>query len=345
MNRLVKRILIYFAVAIATAVSLQFGFFISTNILSGRWNETSRASTSNLDTFHPELKRDQQFGNATQKETTTPPHFTTHSTLQMEHKTSLLTKRSCAQHYDLLILVSSAPANLGRRNNIRKTWAFERAFTPRWTTAFLVAETRDQNLSNSLLKEDETYGDLVRANYYDHYWNQTRKIQMGFEWALRYCKFSFLLKTDDDVFVNSAGILSFLREPTTPREKLYVGNHYKNPFVHRSGKWEVSQEEFRGVHYPDFCPGFGYILSHDVVVSFVDAFSIVRFFRLDDVYVGMLANKIGITIIHNEGFELRGSKPEWQCFPSTTVTTLVRHDMEGHCLFEMFNRVSNITQF
>ena len=37
-------------------------------------------------------------------------------------------------------------------------------------------------------------------------------------------------------------------------------NHYKNPFVHGSGKWEVRQE-YRGVHYLDFCPGFGYFYS------------------------------------------------------------------------------------
>ena len=50
------------------------------------------------------------------------------------------------QHYDLLMIVSSAPGNFKRRNNIRKTWAFERAFRPRWTTAFLVAKTQDKGV-------------------------------------------------------------------------------------------------------------------------------------------------------------------------------------------------------
>ena len=52
-----------------------------------------------------------------------------------------------------------------------------------------------------------------------------------------------------------------------------------------------------------FLPGFGYILSYDVVVLFVRGFSMVPFFRLDDVYVGVLASKTGIKIIHSDGFE------------------------------------------
>ncbi|KAJ7365033.1 hypothetical protein OS493_007674 [Desmophyllum pertusum] len=265
-----------------------------------------------------------------------PPPLNTGSTWNsVEHKTTLITNRTCGQYYNLLILVSSAPANLHRRDHIRKTWAFESVFKPRWTTVFLVAQTRLQTESNSLSKEDEVYGDLVRADYFDHYWNQTLKMQMDFEWATRYCKFSFLLKVDDDVFVNSVGLLSFLNKPSTPKEKLYVGNHYKNPDVYRGGKWKVTKDEYSEPHYPDFCPGFGFVLSHDVVVTFVKAFAFVPYFRLDDVYVGMLANKTGIKIIHSEGFEL---DPPMLCIPKGT---LVRHgNWKGDCLTQFFNRAA-----
>ena len=204
---------------------------------------------------------------------------------------------------------------------------------------FFIAQTRIQSESDSLIEEDEVYGDLIRADYYDHYWNQTFKIQMGFEWASRYCNFSFLLKTDDDVFVNSADLISFLSEPTTPKKKLYIGNHYTEPWVHRGGKWKVTEEEYSGAKYPDFCPGFGYVLSYDVVNSYVNAFDILPFFRLDDVYVGMLANITGIKIIHNDGFELDSPR---QCIPNEG--TLVRHGFYGNtgthedCLMAIFNQ-------
>ncbi|XP_066019068.1 uncharacterized protein [Pocillopora verrucosa] len=224
--------------------------------------------------------------------------------------------------------------NFGRRNNIRKTWAFERSAKPRWTSVFLVAQTRNETVSNVLLDEDEALKDVVRASYYDHYWNQTRKIQMGFEWAVTYCNFSFLLKLDDDVFVHVPRVLSFLSAHTTPKKMFYAGNHYTNPVPLREGKWKVTYEEYSGTRYPDFCPGFGYILSHDVVRAFVDTFSSLPFFRLDDVYVGMLASKNGINITNNVGFEL-WHPPQYVCVP--TKNTLVRHDVGEECQIKMFN--------
>ena len=240
------------------------------------------------------------------------------------------------QHYDLLLIISSAPGNFKRRHTIRKTWAFERAFQPRWTTVFLVAQTRDEVVSDALLKEDEAHKDLVRGNYYDHYWNQTRKIQMGFEWAVTYCNFSFLLKLDDDVFVHIPRVLSFVSAPNTPQKNLYAGNHYRHHFALRAGKWKVTYEEYSQTRYPDFCPGFGYILSQDVVSAFVDTFSSLPFFRLDDVYVGMLADKNGINVTNNKGFEV-WHPPKLDCVP--TNYTLVRHDVGEECQMKMFKTV------
>lgn len=254
----------------------------------------------------------------------------------IKHKTFLITTRPCMQNYDLLVITSSAPSNFKRRNTIRKTWAFERAFQPRWTTVFLVAQTRHEVVSDALLKEDEAHKDLVRASYYEHYWNQTRKVQMGFEWAVMYCNFSFLLKVDDDVFVHIPRVLSFLSSPNTPKRKLYAGNHYTNNTPFRGGKWKVTYEEYNLTKYPDFCPGFGYILSQDVVSAFVDTFSSLPFFRLDDVYVGMLADKNGITVTNNKGFEV-WHPSNLVCVP--TSYTLVRHDVGEECQMKMFKTV------
>ena len=73
--------------------------------------------------------------------TSTGSLTTTSISPQIKHRTFLTTRRSCMQHYDLLMIISSAPGNFQRRNLIRKTWAFERAFRPRWTTVFLVSQT------------------------------------------------------------------------------------------------------------------------------------------------------------------------------------------------------------
>ena len=38
---------------------------------------------------------------------------------------------------------------------------------------------------------------------------------MGFEWSVNYCTFNYLLEADDDVFVNTLGLVDFLSKYTT----------------------------------------------------------------------------------------------------------------------------------
>lgn len=66
----------------------------------------------------------------------------------IKHKTSLITTTNF-----LLILIASAPPNVQRRNDIRQIWSVDNAMKPRRKTAFLVAQSRVQNVSDSLLKK------------------------------------------------------------------------------------------------------------------------------------------------------------------------------------------------
>ena len=198
---------------------------------------------------------------------------------------------------------------------------------------FLVAQSKNQTVSNFLSLEDKIYGDMVRGDYYDHYWNQTLKIQMGFEWAANYCNFSFLLKADDDVFVNTPQLMNVLRRRSTPNTRLYLGFVYESPVVMRLGKWSVSKEEYNNTYYPDYCAGSGFVLSIDVIHLFVGAFGQVPWFRIDDVYVGMLANKTGVKAVHDKGFQ---TPPYLSKRCVLFANTLVRHGAIGDCLVELF---------
>ena len=258
-----------------------------------------------------------------------------------QHKTSLITNRTCSQYCYLIILVSSAPGNFERRNNIRKTWARDNELKwPRWKTFFLLGQTQMKNVSHLLLKEDKAFGDLVRGEYVEHYWNQTYKIQMGFEWAIKYCEFSFLLKADDDVFVDTARVISFLSEPATPRREFYTGHVMRKVEASRNtGKWYVSKAEYTERYYPDYCSGFAFILSYDVIALFVELFDFLPVFKIDDAYVGMLAAQTGIRVVHQRGFEPWPAK-DTLCVP--LAHTLARHGTLGECLIEIFNRTTRI---
>ena len=256
------------------------------------------------------------------------------------HKTTLITKTTCPQHYFLLILVSSAPANVQRRKDIRRTWAVDTAIIPRWKTVFLVAQSRLENETDSLLRENKNYGDLVRGDYYDHYWNQTLKIQMGFEWAIRYCNFSFLLKMDDDTFVHTKRLIEVLNGHYRSQQKVYMGRCWLKPLVKRSrnNKWHISFQEYNITTYPNFCSGFGFVLTPDSVELFVGLFDVVPFFRFDDVYVGMLAERAGVkTAGFRPGFKQQPSPPSVACNLDPKV--IVWHGIAGKCLFKLFEDI------
>lgn len=57
------------------------------------------------------------------------------------------------------------------------------------------------------------------------------KIEMGFEWVVRYCSFKFLFKVDDDVFINFLVVIVVLNRVVILKDKFYMGYVYRNFWV------------------------------------------------------------------------------------------------------------------
>ena len=250
-----------------------------------------------------------------------------------QHKTTLITKTACKRDYFLLILVSTAPANLERRNLIRQTWGTDSNLTaPQWKTYFLIAQTANQTHSDLVEKETTNYSDIIRGYYYENYWNQSLKIQMAFEWAARYCEFSFLLKADDDVLVHTDDLIGVLQSGSTPKQGIFMGRLHHKPEVLRRGKWNVTYEEYSHSHYPDFCSGAGFVMSYDVVECLVPLFDVIKPYRMDDVYVGMLAKESGVIAVDHSGFFMPVDDfNDCNFLPNV----IVQHRATGQCLIKL----------
>lgn len=55
------------------------------------------------------------------------------------------------------------------------------------------------------------YDDLIVASFVDSYDNLTLKTMASLEWIDNYCNQSeYILKTDDDMFINVPNLLSFI---------------------------------------------------------------------------------------------------------------------------------------
>ena len=121
-----------------------------------------------------------------------------------------------------------------------------------------------------------------------------------------------------------------------------MGRLQHNPIVQRGGKWRVSYEEYSGTRYPDFCSGAGFVMSYDVVESVVPLFDVIKPYRMDDVYIGMLAEKLGVTAVNHKGFVISGRRRDNEkC--KFVANTFVQHQAIGECLIRLFINHKNFT--
>ena len=249
------------------------------------------------------------------------------------HKTYLISQERCTQKVFLLIMVPTHPASFDRRSAIRKTWGTDPSMKTRWKTVFLLGQVATNIVQNDkhLEAEGMMHRDLIRGAQKEHYYNLTLKTQMGLEWASKYCDFQYLLKADDDVFVNPYLLTDYLRKPVTPKTKLYTGRCRHDAIPLRKGKYKVSREEYNRTRYPAYCLG-AYLLSSDLVHKLVEMFDVCKEpFKMEDVYIGMLIEKMGDVEAKDHG----SFHHDRRCHLSRNV--FAQHLSSAKCMGKLFN--------
>jgi hypothetical protein len=80
--------------------------------------------------------------------------------------------------------------------------------------------------------EKHLYDDLIVANFKDSYDNLTLKTMSTLEWMDSYCNQSeYILKTDDDMFINVPNLLSFIEKIDVSKElRMKLKTSYLTPF-------------------------------------------------------------------------------------------------------------------
>ncbi|XP_012259796.2 beta-1,3-galactosyltransferase 5-like [Athalia rosae] len=197
---------------------------------------------------------------------------------------------------NLVILIMSAPNHVEARTAIRQTWAH---FDQRKdvSIAFVLGDTTDPKISKVLLREQDMYGDIIRGNFVDSYSNLTLKTISGLEWVRDYCwRVKFVLKTDDDMFINVPRLLSFINKRSKDRNVIFgrLARKWK-PIRNRKSKYYVSQMQYKPEVFPDFTTGPAYLLSSDTVPRLYKGSLEQTYLKLEDVFMtGIVAHKLGI---------------------------------------------------
>lgn len=197
----------------------------------------------------------------------------------------------------LLVLVHTSPGNFAKRRTIRETWGQAR---PKMRLVFMVGLVRDEGLQKLLEEESEMYEDIAQGNFVDAYRNMTYKHVMSLKYAIYHCpQTKYVLKTDDDVFVNTPSMMQFLGGVLSPygASNLLLCVPFKNAKVLRSyrSKWRVSFSEYPRREYPTYCPGWAILYSPDVLFLLYREAQMNEYFWIDDVHItGTLVEKVHV---------------------------------------------------
>lgn len=197
----------------------------------------------------------------------------------------------------LLVVIHSAPENTAKRRTIRETWGEPRQNIK---MLFMLGSVENDTTQMKLLEENKVHGDLVQGNFHDAYRNMTYKHVMVFKYAIYYCpQAKYVLKTDDDVFVNMPSVMSFLNNSLSRfgSRKLILCTPFIQAIVKRSwrSKWRVSFSEYPYKYYPNYCPGWAIIYSPDVVFELYREAQRSEYFWIDDVHItGILAKRLNL---------------------------------------------------
>lgn len=218
-----------------------------------------------------------------------------------------LPEPKCQANLLLLIMVTSHPGHQDARKAIRKTWASRtKGASEQWQVVFLVGRTLDVELDWHLHNEQKMSNDLLMGNYVDSYRNLTLKVMHGMKWAVDRCHPTFILKTDDDCFVNTEYLPSFLRDHSLAGAQLYVGSVFpeqkRTVIRDPSSKWYVSYQEYEREVYPAYASGIGYIISFHAAKSILRAATTVPPIPVEDAYVGILAESAKIRLLTSSRF-------------------------------------------
>lgn len=204
----------------------------------------------------------------------------------------------------LLILITSAPVHQEARLAIRQTWGH---YTNRRDIAigFLLGRTQIPQVDEKLAAENFMYGDIIRGNFIDSYTNLTLKTISLLEWVNLYCnQVTFVLKADDDMFINIPKLSHFLDQHPNDKLTIYgrLAKEWK-PIRNKKSKYYVSLQQYFLPKFPIFTTGPAYLLTKDAIPVLYNNALNQNYLKLEDVYVtGIVAQKSNVKRIHVNEF-------------------------------------------
>lgn len=249
---------------------------------------------------------------------------------------------SCREHnvHDLprlFVAVISAPSYFEKRDIIRQTWLRQLqtdSLVNLVGFGFMIGRTDDRDTQKKIESESSTYGDILQMDMVDVYYNQTLKVVGLLNWINDHCsRVDFLLKVDDDVYVNTRNLATVVKN-LDPAEQSVYGTA-SDSIVRRDGKFEISLEVWPWSKYPAYSMGAAVLMPGSTMEPLLAACQTTPYFLFDDTYlIGLCTSKAGIAVRVSDRF-LAGYANQFPepCYVHDSITWLtdsVEHLNKSH---------------
>ncbi|XP_077162696.1 beta-1,3-galactosyltransferase 9 [Paroedura picta] len=255
------------------------------------------------------------------------------STLKSNISKAYITSSSeaCAhREIFLLVLTFSDPENASRRNTIRQTWANTTDIRGYSTvTLFVLGKPSSEATQLEVLKESQEHQDLIEGAFPDSPENQTLKTATALEWAVTFCPGArFILKTDEQMFVNLANLVDYLLSLRTHFENIYLGRvvHQEVPNRDPQSPKFVPKQLYPEKYYPDYCSATAFVISQDVARMIYVTSHEVPLSMPPGVFVGICTKNAGVTPTHSSRFSGKKHIQYNRCCYKFIFTSAVSRD-------------------
>lgn len=204
----------------------------------------------------------------------------------------------------LIMVIISSPESMANRICVRKTWGFYK-IKSQLKIVFLIGKSKSQKINYAVYKENKQFKDIIEIDLQENYYGLTYKTVAMLELVSKHCKDAkFLMKLDDDTYLNLPRILRFLANHKNDKRKIYGTLGYeKKPVRDETDKYFVRKDEYSGDVYPDYISGGSYLITSDIISELYITSLNTPYLKYEDVFLtGIVAHQLDIDLVNNDEF-------------------------------------------
>uniref|UniRef100_A0A0B7BM48 Hexosyltransferase n=1 Tax=Arion vulgaris TaxID=1028688 RepID=A0A0B7BM48_9EUPU len=224
---------------------------------------------------------------------------------------------TCSNRYiELVICVVVSNTNHIGRSIIRETWgsyAYDKENNA--LIVFFIGSRRDIHnrhqrkiLHAKIQEEASIFGDILQEDFIDSYENLSLKSVSILKWVKTFCpNTQFVLKVDDDMYVNIPFMITILREQvldrTTP-SAFIMGSMQEGaqPMRNPTSKWYTPYSLFQEDTYPNYVSGTAYVMTGQAASLLYEVSLRIPKFWLEDIYITGLCSREVDVKLYNSGY-------------------------------------------